>query len=206
MPSIVTFVVGASRGDSTPFHAASFPGAVDAFSVVVVRDVDALLAAAVGSDAACVVLDGDPEEGFAIVRRLRAAAPDLAIVATGAPNPEAALVAAEAGAHETTPMGADHRLVTLALQRAVEFTADQRELRSLRAQHSADARPSPLTLLVGRPGDVRPVPSLREIEREAIRHALAATGGRVGQAAKMLGMGRATLYRRLAADDVVRMP
>jgi DNA-binding NtrC family response regulator len=39
---------------------------------------------------------------------------------------------------------------------------------------------------------------LRELERLAIERALAMTGGSVGRAAKLLGIGRATLYRRLA--------
>lgn len=47
-----------------------------------------------------------------------------------------------------------------------------------------------------RPGGVVP---LRELERRAIEHALRTTRGSVGQAAKLLGIGRATLYRRLSA-------
>jgi len=39
---------------------------------------------------------------------------------------------------------------------------------------------------------------LAELERRAIDHALRVTGGRVARAAKLLGIGRATLYRRLA--------
>jgi DNA-binding NtrC family response regulator len=39
---------------------------------------------------------------------------------------------------------------------------------------------------------------LAELERRAIDHALRVTGGRVAKAAKLLGIGRATLYRRLA--------
>lgn len=39
---------------------------------------------------------------------------------------------------------------------------------------------------------------LRELERRAIRTALQATNGSVEKAARLLGMGRATLYRRLA--------
>jgi DNA-binding NtrC family response regulator len=42
--------------------------------------------------------------------------------------------------------------------------------------------------------------SLRELETQAIRGALEASGGSVGKAAKMLGIGRATLYRRLAEE------
>jgi DNA-binding NtrC family response regulator len=47
-------------------------------------------------------------------------------------------------------------------------------------------------------GDVVP---LRELERRAIRRAIRATGGNLARAASLLGIGRATLYRRLAEDD-----
>lgn len=40
--------------------------------------------------------------------------------------------------------------------------------------------------------------NLREIERAAITRALKLAGGSVGKAAKLLGIGRATLYRRLS--------
>lgn len=40
---------------------------------------------------------------------------------------------------------------------------------------------------------------LAELEQRAIEHALRVTAGNVSQAAKMLGIGRATLYRRMAA-------
>jgi DNA-binding NtrC family response regulator len=42
---------------------------------------------------------------------------------------------------------------------------------------------------------------MREVERRAIKRALRATNGSVEKAAKLLGMGRATLYRRLAHYD-----
>ena len=44
---------------------------------------------------------------------------------------------------------------------------------------------------------------LRELERRAIQRALRATQGSVGKAAKLLGIGRATLYRRIATLDLV---
>jgi DNA-binding NtrC family response regulator len=47
------------------------------------------------------------------------------------------------------------------------------------------------------PGDKEVVP-LRELERREIMKALATTGGSVAQAARRLGIGRATLYRRLS--------
>jgi DNA-binding NtrC family response regulator len=47
-------------------------------------------------------------------------------------------------------------------------------------------------------GDEGGVMTLAELERRAIRRALAETGGNVAWAAKMLGISRATLYRRLS--------
>ncbi len=43
-----------------------------------------------------------------------------------------------------------------------------------------------------------PVIPLKELERRGNQKALRATNGSVGKAAKLLGIGRATLYRRLA--------
>lgn len=48
---------------------------------------------------------------------------------------------------------------------------------------------------------------MRELERRAIERALRVTGGSVESAARLLGIGRATLYRRLARyDSLVREP
>ncbi|MEZ4375864.1 MAG: sigma 54-interacting transcriptional regulator [Polyangiaceae bacterium] len=46
---------------------------------------------------------------------------------------------------------------------------------------------------------------LRELERRAIAHALKVADGNVGQAARLLGIGRATLYRRLAEQTDSRV-
>src|SRR5690606_11453438 len=46
---------------------------------------------------------------------------------------------------------------------------------------------------------------LRELERRAIAHALRVAGGSVGKAAKLLGIGRATLYRRIASEGVTSL-
>lgn len=43
---------------------------------------------------------------------------------------------------------------------------------------------------------------IRELERQAIERALRVTRGSVTKAAKLLGIGRATLYRRLASPDM----
>jgi DNA-binding NtrC family response regulator len=42
---------------------------------------------------------------------------------------------------------------------------------------------------------------LRELEEREIKKALRVTRGSVGRAAKLLGIGRATLYRRIAEID-----
>jgi DNA-binding NtrC family response regulator len=51
-------------------------------------------------------------------------------------------------------------------------------------------------------GDDENVLTLRELEQRAIKKALKLTRGSVGRAAKLLGIGRATLYRRLAELDL----
>ncbi len=48
-----------------------------------------------------------------------------------------------------------------------------------------------------RAGAALPILDLRELERLAIAQALELTGHHIGRAAKLLGMGRSTLYRRL---------
>jgi DNA-binding NtrC family response regulator len=50
------------------------------------------------------------------------------------------------------------------------------------------------------------VTPLRELERSAIERALASVGGRVGMAAKLLGISRATLYRRMADRGIQPAP
>src|SRR6185369_11336798 len=51
-------------------------------------------------------------------------------------------------------------------------------------------------------GESEEIVPLRELEQRAIRKALRLTRGSVGRAAKLLGIGRATLYRRLAELDL----
>jgi DNA-binding NtrC family response regulator len=65
----------------------------------------------------------------------------------------------------------------------------------------------PLPAAPGKNGSSEPqreedILPLRELERRAIQRALRATHGSVGKAAKLLGIGRATLYRRIATLDL----
>jgi DNA-binding NtrC family response regulator len=69
----------------------------------------------------------------------------------------------------------------------------------LRTTHVAEPESENDEELLGGEGEVV---TLRELEQRAIRKALRVTRGSVGRAAKLLGIGRATLYRRLAELDV----
>jgi DNA-binding NtrC family response regulator len=87
-----------------------------------------------------------------------------------------------------------HRSVLSCKSEQIEITDLPRELRGHSPRAAADLQPDADELL-GRGDEILP---LREIEHRAIRRALRATRGSVGRAAKLLGIGRATLYRRLA--------
>jgi DNA-binding NtrC family response regulator len=63
------------------------------------------------------------------------------------------------------------------------------------------ARRSPMTEIEDDLSDAGVVIPLRELEERAIKRALRVTRGSVGRAAKLLGIGRATLYRRIAEID-----
>ena len=58
-------------------------------------------------------------------------------------------------------------------------------------------------VLLGGDGTVN---TLAEREREAIQEALSATGGRLAEAARRLGISRTTLWRRLRAYGAVHHP
>ncbi|MCA9552214.1 MAG: sigma-54-dependent Fis family transcriptional regulator [Myxococcales bacterium] len=68
----------------------------------------------------------------------------------------------------------------------------------------ARAAGGPLLESAARPPEPEEIVPMRELERRAIAQALRATGGSVEKAARLLGIGRATLYRRLAAYDSER--
>lgn len=73
-------------------------------------------------------------------------------------------------------------------------------LPTLTHHHTPNGTPIPLSIA---PTATDIVP-LQELERRAIERALRATSGSVGKAAKLLGIGRATLYRRIQSMSLSR--
>lgn len=94
-----------------------------------------------------------------------------------------------------------HRAVLAAREEIIHLNDLPPELRCERAA-PMDANEGGLTphQLLSLP-DNEVVP-LRDLERIAIEHALRITNGSVGLAAQKLGIGRATLYRRIASLDL----
>lgn len=115
--------------------------------------------------------------------------PDVAVLAV-AGDAASAGAALRAGAYDVLGEPLDAERVHAAVRRARERQDLSRKLRSLQSQ------------LNGHDEGVVP---LRELERRAIEKALAASRGSVEKAARMLGMGRATLYRRLATMNPSRV-
>lgn len=109
-------------------------------------------------------------------------APVLVIVG----DPSQTGVALRAGAYDVLREPMERECCEAALRRARERQALIKRVRALSG------------------GDGPEVVPLRELERRAIEKALAATRGSVEKAARMLGMGRATLYRRLATMAATR--
>ena len=71
--------------------------------------------------------------------------------------------------------------------------ASRAALLKLGLDAGANWEPRPLDQLLGA-GDA---PSFEDGERAVLRQALARTGGNASKAARLLGIGRATLYRRI---------
>jgi DNA-binding NtrC family response regulator len=161
-----------------------------------------------GSAAVCLDLRLDDMPGLAVLDALRARDPDLpVIVVSGDQDTETVEEAMRAGAYDYVLKPFDRDRLRYAVRRAFERRALVASLHKLREEASErnDSAPPGDAPASGRAGllesSTPPEAStlnLRDLERQAIARALEVSGGSVGKAAKLLGIGRATLYRRLS--------
>ncbi len=127
-----------------------------------------------------------------VLERLRTSDPDLPVVVVG--SRDLAKAALDAGAYDVV----EEPLDSVSLRRVIDHAVERRQL-----TNQVNELRSELTTRTGDDGDV--VIPLRELERQAIARALRATKGSVTKAAKLLGIGRATLYRRLASPEMASL-
>ena len=90
-----------------------------------------------------------------------------------------------------------HRAVLASRSNVIELADLPPDLRA-----PSEPASGPVVLRDADDSDEDTIVPLRELEERAIKKALRVTRGSVGRAAKLLGIGRATLYRRIAEIDV----
>jgi DNA-binding NtrC family response regulator len=150
------------------------------------------------TDAPVVLIDAAGEPHLAEVLKQRGTlfrgAPVIVLASEEAS--EAADRLLRAGAHEVVARPLDRSRLSFAMGRALEWRRLSLRLDELEGVLSAQRLSLPT---MGRDGDVVP---LAELERRAIRHALLVTRGNVSEAARLLGVGRSTLYRHLSPEQV----
>lgn len=126
------------------------------------------------------------ELGFQLLSRLLVADPELPVIVIG--DAGMARRSIGAGAYDLVATPIDGTLLRNCVSRAVEKRQLAEKVRRLSSELASH-------------NNAEVVP-LRDLEREAIGRALRATKGSVTKAAKLLGIGRATLYRRLASPEM----
>jgi DNA-binding NtrC family response regulator len=123
--------------------------------------------------------------GLDALPRLRGRGIDApVIVVSDRASPELAHEAARRGAYEACARPTERSCAVRLVARAIEHAWLAARVRRL--ERELDAHENVL--------------SLRELERRAIEKALVRTKGSVEKAARLLGIGRATLYRRLGEE------
>jgi DNA-binding NtrC family response regulator len=151
-----------------------------------------------GTDARVVLIDaaGEPHLAEVLAQRgtLFGGAPVIVLAADDAGETAERLL--RAGAYDVVARPLDRSRLSLALGRGLEWRRLSLRLDELEGVLAAQRLSLPA---IGRDGDVVP---LAELERRAIRHALLVTRGNVSEAARLLGVGRSTLYRHLSPEQV----
>lgn len=142
-------------------------------------------------DALCLDLGMADIAGFEVLAQVREVDADLPVVIVTARREfESVVEAMRLGASDYLCKPLDPSRVVHAVRRAVQARRRLEVLRRARVEIGLDESDP-------RTGAEVVVP-LREIEKRAIGRALRVAKGNVPRAARLLGMGRATLYRRLS--------
>ena len=155
----------------------------------------------IDAGAICLDLALQDVRGLDLLAHFLEKEPSVPIIAL-APESELGLAheAMRAGAYDflTKPLDRDRLEYTVrrAIDRRLLVRAVDRFAHEVEARHAGDE------LALANGSCSCETLNLRELERMAIDKALKAANGSVGKAAKLLGMGRATLYRRLAETGV----
>jgi two-component system response regulator RegA len=143
-----------------------------------VRDVASKLG---GLDALCIDVTVDNAHGLDVVDQVHRERPEIAIlVVTGDTRVDSVVRSMRAGVVDYVTKPAEQKRLTEAAERVVAAATCQAAMLGLKE-----------------------LPTLDELEKRAINCALTLTNGQVSQAAQMLGIGRATLYRKLAEKSAV---
>jgi DNA-binding NtrC family response regulator len=168
----------------------------------------------------CLDLSLEDMPGLEVLEGLIARHPDLPIiVVTGDQDSSTVEDAMRAGAYDYVVKPFDQGRLRHAVRRALERRQLALNVRKLREELAAraerngsgaahtpadadadvsDVEDAHAHRSFSEPLDDGSTLNLRELERRAIVRALEVSGGSVGKAAKLLGIGRATLYRRLS--------
>jgi DNA-binding NtrC family response regulator len=154
------------------------------------------------SDMDAIVVGVESSDDLEHCRTLSRARPEVPVVAlVPEDRDDVGLEAVRQGAYDFVHPSANHRgHVSLALERAIEHHRLQREVEELRQRNGNGA--SGANGHHGENGengnnDPAKLPSLTQVEKRHIRLVLDATGGNKTQAARVLGLDRRTLYRKL---------
>ncbi|QTL02747.1 response regulator [Aquabacter sp. L1I39] len=169
-----------------------------------VGDGDAALARLLGERFDAVLLDLviPGLDGMGLIGALRRRGDDTPVVAAvTAAGLEGAASAMKAGANDFVVKPAGALRLKVALDNAMALAAARRAAASNVvtlpvARPAVEEEPADALSLTDRQGHVR---ALVQIEAEAIRAAVSLYGGRMSEVARRLGIGRSTLYRRMAA-------
>ncbi len=173
------------------------------YEVESVGDGDAAWARLVGErfDAVLTDLVIPGLDGMGLIGALRRRGDDTPVVAAvTAAGLDAAASAMKVGASDFVVKPAGALRLKVALDNAMALAEARRASASnvvaLPTARPVEEEPAEALSLTDRQGHVR---ALGQIEAEAIRAAVSLYGGRMSEVARRLGIGRSTLYRRMAA-------